>query len=169
MESRERLLNIYRRVYAMPRFVKTLKIIGALSVFFIAGVLLYGIGVLLYAGEYIFLAHLTAVTLIPLAAVSVMRRVINSKRPYEVFDVDELKELRESGRAGRSFPSRHVFSAFLIGVLWLRFSIPFGVAVIILGTFLAVERVLLGIHFVKDTVVGAAIGVVSGLVGILFL
>ena len=169
MESRERLLNIYRRVYAMPRFVKTLKVIGALSVFFIAGVLLYGIGVLLYAGEYIFLAHLTAVTLVPLVAVSVMRRVINAQRPYEVFDIDELKGLRESGKNGRSFPSRHVFSAFLIGVLWLNFSVPFGVAVIILGTFLAVDRVLLGIHFVKDTVVGAAIGVVSGLIGMLFL
>ena len=153
----------------MPRLVKTLKILGAISVFFIAGVFLYGIGVLAYAGEYIYLAHLVAVTAIPFVAVSVMRLIINTARPYEVFDVDELKELREMGKPGRSFPSRHVFSAFLIGILWLPYSVPFGVATLILGVFLAIERVLLGIHFVKDTVTGAVIGIVSALVGMLFL
>ena len=45
----------------------------------------------------------------------------------------------------------------------------FGIAAIILGVYLAVERVLLGIHFVKDTAVGAVIGAISGLIGILIL
>ena len=169
MESRERLLNIYRRVYAIPRLVKALKIAGVFSVIFIAGVFLYGIGVLAYAGEYIYLAHLVAVILVPFVLVSVMRLVINTERPYEVFDVDELKGLRESGKSGRSFPSRHVFAAFLIGALWLPYSVPFGIATLILGTFLAIERVILGIHFIKDAAVGAVIGIASALIGMLFL
>ena len=169
MDSREQLINIYRRVYSMPRLVRTLKITGAFATFFIAGVFLYGIGVLLYAGEYLYAAHLCTVAAIPFVAVSLMRLVINAQRPYEVFDLEELMPLREKRRNGASFPSRHVFSAFLIGVLWLPYSVPFGIAAIILGVYLAVERVLLGIHFIKDTVVGAVIGAISGLVGILIL
>ena len=37
----------------------------------------------------------------------------------------------------------------------------------ILGTYIAVERVALGIHFPKDVIAGGAIGVLSGLVGAL--
>ena len=169
MESREQLINIYRRVYSMPRLVRTLKITGAFATFFIAGVFLYGIGVLLYAGEYLYAAHLCVVTAVPFAVVSVMRIVINANRPYEVFDIEELAILRETRKSARSFPSRHVFSAFLIGVLWLPYSVAFGIAAIILGLYLALERVLLGIHFIKDAVVGAVIGVISGLIGILIL
>lgn len=169
MEARERLIRVYRRVYAMPMLVRALRITDALSTFFVAGVFLYGIGVLLYAGEYLYAVHLCTVAAIPFVAVSLMRLVINSERPYEVFDLAELVPLREKRRKGASFPSRHVFSAFLIGTLWLPYSIPFGIAAIIIGVYLAVERVLLGIHFVKDTAVGAVIGAISGLIGILIL
>jgi membrane-associated phospholipid phosphatase len=98
-----------------------------------------------------------------------MRYLINSPRPYEVFDIDEFKVMREERKSGRSFPSRHVFSAFLIGMLWLPYSVPFGVAALMLGAFLGLQRVLLGIHFIRDVITGAVIGIVSGLVGILIL
>ena len=169
MESRERLIRVYRRIYAMPRLVLALRIAGALATFFIAGIFLYGIGVLLYAGEYLYAVHLCTATAIPFVAVSLMRLIINAQRPYEIFDIEELTPLREKRRKGASFPSRHVFSAFIIGTLWLQYSIPFGISAILVGTFLAVERIVLGIHFVKDAVAGAAIGVLSGLVGILIL
>ena len=75
--------------------------------------------------------------------------------------------MKAQRRAGRSFPSRHVFSAFLIGMLWCIYSVPLGIAAMLLGTYIALERVLLGIHFPRDVIAGAAIGVLSGLVGIL--
>ena len=169
MESKERMINTYRRVYSIPRLVPTLRILGALSVFFVAGVFAYGVGVLLWYGEYLYVTELVAVAAVPFVAVTLMRILINAERPYEVFDIEELGTLREKGKKGRSFPSRHVFSAFLIGVLWLPYSVAFGIAAILLGAFLAAERVLLGIHFIKDVLVGAAIGAASGLIGILIL
>ena len=164
-----RMINVYRRVYSMPSFVLTLKIISALAVFFVAGVFAYGVGVLLFFGEFIYVTHLTLMAGIPFVAVTLMRYFINSERPYEVFDIDEFKEMKEERKSGRSFPSRHVFSALLIGILWLPYSVPFGVAALILGAFLGVERVLLGIHFIRDVLAGAVIGALSGLVGILIL
>ena len=153
----------------MPSFVLTLKIIGAVSVFFVAGVFAYGVGVLLFFGEFIYVTRLTLMAGIPFIAVSLMRYLINSPRPYEVLDIDEFKVMREERKSGRSFPSRHVFSAFLIGMLWLPYSVPFGVAALMLGAFLGAGRVLLGIHFIRDVIAGAAIGIVSGLIGILIL
>ncbi len=153
----------------MPSFVLTLKIISALAVFFVAGVFAYGVGVLLFFGEFIYVTHLTLMAGIPFVAVTLMRYFINSERPYEVFDIDEFKEMKKERKSGRSFPSRHVFSALLIGILWLPYSVPFGVAALILGAFLGVERVLLGIHFIRDVLAGAVIGALSGLVGILIL
>ena len=167
--SEKRLTDMYRQVYSMPKLVLTLKILGALSVFYVAGVLIFGVAVLFDAGQYLYAAKLSVMAAIPFGIVSVMRLIINTQRPYEVFDIEELAPLRAERKSGRSFPSRHVFSAFLIGVMWLPYSVWFGLAAIILGAFLAVERVLLGIHFVKDVAAGAAIGALSGLVAILIL
>ena len=168
MES-NRMINVYRRVYSMPSFVLTLKIIGAVSVFFVAGVFAYGVGVLLFFGEFIYVTNLVLVAGIPFAVVTLMRYLINSPRPYEVFEIDEFERMKAERKSGRSFPSRHVFSAFLIGMLWLPYSVPFGIASLILGVFMALERVLLGIHFVRDVLAGATIGMVSGFVGMLIL
>ena len=169
VNAEDRLLSLYRRVYSMPKFVRTLKVLGALSVFYVAGVFLYGVAVLLYAGQYLFTLQLLLVTAIPFLVVSLMRIFINSPRPYEVFDTPELEKMRESRKGGRSFPSRHVFSAFLIGVLWLYFNTLYGIVAIILGLFMATERVILGIHFLKDVITGAVIGALSGVVGMLIL
>jgi len=49
------------------------------------------------------------------------------------------------------------------------YSIPLAIGLLLFGIVLAVSRVLLGIHFIRDVVCGAAVGVISGLVGIFFL
>ena len=98
-----------------------------------------------------------------------MRVAIDCKRPYEIFDIPELVGIKAQRKSGRSFPSRHVFSAFLIGVLWIPYALPFGIAAILLGILMALERVARGIHFVKDVLVGAVIGILSGVIGILIL
>ena len=169
MNAEDRLLNLYRRVYSMPKFVLTLKILGGLSVFYVAGVFLYGLSVLVYSGQNLFALHLSLVAAIPFFVVSLMRALINSPRPYEVFDIPELDAMRKNRKSGKSFPSRHVLSAFLIGILWLYFNTLYGIAAILFGLFMAIERVILGIHFPKDVIVGAVIGVLSGIIGILIL
>ena len=107
---------------------------------------------------------LIAITAIPFLLVSAMRRLINAPRPYELYDFYTLppKEKR-----GSSFPSRHVFSGFLIATLTCLWSLPLGICLFVSGVLLALSRVLLGIHFIRDCVAGALIGVISGSIGAL--
>lgn len=97
---------------------------------------------------------------------SVFRYFINRKRPYEYFDVPPAMK---KDTKGKSFPSRHVFSAFVIAMTFL-FACPYmwiGIVLLAFGLFLAVIRVLTGVHFISDVVVGALCGIVAGLVGFL--
>ena len=96
--------------------------------------------------------------------VSIARKVINAPRPYELLPFYETAPKKKTGE---SFPSRHVFSVFAIGSALLFGNPALGVCLIISGVILAATRVLLGIHFVKDTAAGALIGIISGTLGML--
>lgn len=102
----------------------------------------------------------------PFVILSVVRRLINAPRPYEIF---EFYEKKPRCKAGRSFPSRHVFSVFVIAAVILPSSLFLGITLLLLGTALALFRVLLGIHFIRDVAAGALIGIISGALGLLTL
>ena len=105
---------------------------------------------------------------VPFLTVTLVRRLVDVPRPYDVYEMP--KGFCTCGKkAGRSFPSRHVFSAFVIGTLALAISLPLGIITLALGCALAFCRVLLGIHFVRDVVYGALIGVFSGVLGIIIV
>ena len=53
---------------------------------------------------------------ISFVAVSIFRKCYNAKRPYEIYD---FKPLIPKDTIGKSFPSRHVFSIFVIGTTLL--------------------------------------------------
>lgn len=95
-------------------------------------------------------------------AVSVFRHVCNAKRPYEVLDI---KPLIHKDKKGNSFPSRHVFSMFVIAMTFLWLLPPMGVVFLVTGVLLAACRVIGGVHWTRDVVFGAAVGIVSGVVG----
>ncbi len=82
---------------------------------------------------------------------SVIRYFINAPRPYEVYDTPPVisKETK-----GKSFPSRHVFCIFIIAVTIGVYQPVAGVVIGIMGVILAAVRVLCGIHFLIDVVVG---------------
>lgn len=96
------------------------------------------------------------------AALSLARRALNFPRPYEVYG---LPPLLHKETQGKSFPSRHVFSICVIGTSMLYILPPLGVALLILGALLAAARVVSGVHFVRDVAAGAALGVLSAVVG----
>jgi membrane-associated phospholipid phosphatase len=108
-----------------------------------------------------------ALSALPFAVLSVARRLINAPRPAELLDVSALGEVKQ--KRGRSMPSRHVFSAFLIGTLLTYEVMALGVTVLILGVCIGASRVLTAKHFVRDCVAGAISGAVSGLIGIAIL
>lgn len=99
---------------------------------------------------------------ISFALVSLFRYWYNAPRPYEVFGVDSVvfKETK-----GKSFPSRHIFSIFVITVTLYYFHMGFGTALGICGLALAVLRILGGVHYPRDVVVGASLGILCGITG----
>lgn len=95
-------------------------------------------------------------------AVSLFRRVYNAPRPYEK---DGATPLTAKQTHGRSFPSRHVFSAFVIAVSVCFFRPFWGIALLCLGVLLAYLRIALKVHYVKDVVAGALCGSACGIIG----
>ncbi len=91
---------------------------------------------------------------------SVVRRIINRKRPYEKF---ETPSLIHKNTCGKSFPSRHVFSCFLIAmtVFILSSWTEYGCILILCGVILALIRVLTGVHYISDVIAGAAAGIIG--------
>ena len=97
--------------------------------------------------------------------VSLVRKMINADRPYTKYD---FVPLIEKNKTGESMPSRHVFSAFVIGVTVTPINPIISVVCIICGVFIAITRVALGVHFIRDVIAGALIGIICGII-VLFI
>ena len=116
-----------------------------------------GIAVLLFGGESRFIAF-TAGALAEAATIvlfRVLKKASKRKRPCQleahcwanVLPPDQF-----------SFPSGHAMSAFAIAVPLCIFYPGMGAALIALSVSIAVSRVILGMHFVSDVVVGSLLG-----------
>ena len=96
---------------------------------------------------------------------SFLRKKINTPRPYEEWDI---KPLLDRDSPGQSMPSRHVFSATIISMACLHASLSVGVILLVLSALLGLVRVLGGVHFPKDVVVGYICARVWGVFFFLF-
>ena len=156
--------EMYRKITAPilrhPRGVQTLNIINK------------AITMLIYSIYPIFLLGLLVsrdlrfwkVLLIPgisFVLVSLFRKYIDAPRPYEVLNIVPLIN---KDTKGQSFPSRHVFSVFVIAMTLYYISMPVGITLIIVGVLLGIVRVVGGVHFPKDVIVGAIVGILISVV-----
>ena len=139
------------------RLVRLLRIADIAAVAVTVLAFLFGLGIILIVFPLGAVNYL-AVLFIPFLVVTILRRWINAPRPESAL-----------GKSGGAFPSRHAFSAFAIGTLLCFISLPVGILTLVFGILLSVSRVLLGIHFPRDVIAGALIGVVSGLIGACFI
>ena len=101
---------------------------------------------------------------ISFALVTVLRKAVNAPRPYEVFGVAPVIP---KDTHGNSFPSRHSFSIFVIAMAFCA-CCPLawaGSAMLVAGVVLAGIRVVSGVHFPRDVVAGALLGVAAGAAG----
>ena len=164
---KEKYIALYEGVYSRPALAKALSVLDTVITYLTVAVYGFFLGYLLFGDNTVRGLHFLAVTATPFVIVTLMRRIINAPRPYEVFEHAALAPLKSKGKSGCSFPSRHVASSFIIGsalcfVMW-----PVGVAIMTLGLILGFCRVALGRHFVRDVIVGGIIGGIAGTVGML--
>ena len=92
---------------------------------------------------------------------SFLRKKVNAPRPYEEWDI---KPLLDRDSHGQSMPSRHVFSATIISMACMHASLPIGMICLTLSAFLGLVRVLGGVHYPKDVVVGYICALVWGVI-----
>lgn len=104
-------------------------------------------------------------TTISFLSVSLFRKVFNSPRPYERFGEPSVIKKEKKGS---SFPSRHVFSAFVIAVCFCHVNIWLGIFLLLVAVGIAVFRVIGGVHFPNDVVAGAVMGIVCAVIGMRF-
>ena len=97
-------------------------------------------------------------------AVTILRKIINRKRPYEVFGFSPVSYDTKVKR-GQSFPSRHCASAGVIAMVSMAFIPWLGVVMLVLAVIVALSRVFSGMHYISDVVVGLILGVIVGIIG----
>lgn len=92
--------------------------------------------------------------------VSLIRKIINAPRPYESYNITPLIP---KSTTGKSMPSRHVFSATIISVALLHVNIGLGILGLLLSITLAICRVIGGVHYPRDVIVGFIVGIICGM------
>ena len=116
---------------------------------------------LAYNKRYSDLIKIVLVCGISFVLVSVFRYFFNAKRPYAMYDYEPVVAKEKQGQ---SMPSRHVFSAFVIAMSFAYINWKFSIIFFVVALLIAIHRVLVGVHFIKDVVVGALVGIIAGAV-----
>lgn len=102
--------------------------------------------------------------------VSVFRYLFNRQRPYERYD---FKPAIPKDTKGKSFPSRHVFSAAVIAVTFLVQRNPIlvglGAGLIVAALIIGVIRVIAGVHYVSDVLAAWACAGIGWIIYAIFL
>ena len=160
--TKHQLASISDWFHSSPHRVPALRAVNGVCV--AGAVAAFAYGVLLRPGFHDpkLTLRLVLTCGIPFVGLSAVRHALDLPRPFEVYDLEPLLP-RET--PGRSFPSRHVFSIFVIGTCFCYLEPWIGYALIGLGAVLSALRVLSAVHFERDVLVGAAVGVLSGIIG----
>lgn len=102
--------------------------------------------------------------LVPLSVflmVTALRKLINEQRPYEKYGIEPVFA---KNTKGKSMPSRHTASAFIISMAMLRINLYLGIGFLAVSFIIMLSRVLAGVHYIRDVIVGMAISIVIGYV-----
>jgi membrane-associated phospholipid phosphatase len=91
---------------------------------------------------------------------SIVRRAVNRSRPYESWDIEPLIIKKTKGC---SMPSRHVFSSTIIAMVFLKIFSPLGISLMVLSLFTGLLRIIGGVHYPSDVLIGFFCGIFAGL------
>lgn len=96
---------------------------------------------------------------ISFAFVSLLRKIIARKRPYETFAFIPVISKESSCN---SMPSRHIFSSTIISVLYFSINPLIGIIMLCFSGIEAWIRVIGGVHYISDVAVGMILGIIFG-------
>ncbi len=118
-------------------------------------------------GRRRFAIDLTLGALTLLLLVTIIKALADRARPFNL-----LLETRVIGwrEAGLSFPSGHTTQTFFIATLATNyFQLPWGAALLLYGIAITVgvTRVYLGVHYPRDVMAGAILGLIWGTMGVI--
>lgn len=102
--------------------------------------------------------------LVPLSVflmITALRKLINEQRPYEKYGIQPVFA---KNTKGKSMPSRHTASAFIISMAMLRINLYLGIGFLAVSFVIMISRVLAGVHYIRDIFVGMTISIVIGYV-----
>ena len=158
--------NLLTKVYKNPALTKFLHFFCHLaSVLYVAG---FG-GLLVWQlidKEYVATLASVISAFVGFVLVTLMRKAIDAPRPYELYDFYEKKP---KNKKGNSFPSRHAYSSFVIATLFFSQCTPIAIMLLVFALGMCISRVLLGIHFIRDVMAGALIGVIAAIAGLFLI
>lgn len=97
------------------------------------------------------LVYYVAIPAASFLLVTLIRAWLNFPRPYEKL---ALVPLIHKSTKGKSFPSRHVFSAMMIALTVLTVYPVWGGCLVGVSLLIALCRVLAGVHFPMDVIAG---------------
>ena len=106
--------------------------------------------------------------LVPAAALGccmLLRRLIDRPRPYEVYG---FQPLISRDKKGRSCPSNHTVSAFVIALAFLRLSPAAGAVLLVLAVMVGASRILSGVHWPGDVGAGLLLAMAADALGTCF-
>lgn len=159
--DREQYIKVMDFIRSKRYGASIIYITGKVMTYLTAVVYLLTIVALVYKEDMRFI-RVIAVPAAGFVVLSVFREKYNAIRPYEKYN---FKPIFPKDTHGKSFPSRHVFSIFICaGAVSFIYPLP-GTVIYIMGVFLAVIRVIAGVHFPKDVIAGALAGILCSIAG----
>jgi len=100
------------------------------------------------------------IPLLSIVGITLLRKVLACPRPYEEYPIDQILEKESQHNA---MPSRHVFSASVIAMMCFTISPLFACILLVLAALEGYIRVVGGVHYPLDVIVGYLLGVLFGL------
>lgn len=159
MMKKETYLKCMEYVKSQKNGVKIICFLGKLLTYVTAVCYSVVLFVTFFSGRYKETAVYIAVPGVSFVLLSLFRSHYNAARPYEIYG---FVPLIPKDTVGKSFPSRHVFSIFVIGSSIMYGYPDIGINILCMGVMLAAIRVIVGVHFPKDVIAGGIIGMLCG-------
>ncbi|MBA7667289.1 Undecaprenyl-diphosphatase BcrC [subsurface metagenome] len=157
-------LFLFQGINSLANFSKVLDWIGI----FLAEYTLYVVGavflILLFwkRNWLMVISAVVSVILSRLVITEIIKNILYRPRPYVVLETAE--KLITENADFQSFPSGHAAIFFAIAMAIYFFNKKLGIIFFVSAVLIGFARIFVGIHWPSDVLVGAVIGIISGII-----